>query len=207
MVIQPCLARCLLREGSRVLAPQGPGMQHKVARVSDAGMQGWEFSEGQEGCSPEEQTTLHREPMGTEGMVVPDQEMLPGTSSTSVITSMGTSSLLLHAMRSHVASRQPLKKKWGIQITPFMDHSLVMAKGLVNSMPCHAGPPKVDRWVIVKSFDNTWCAGRGNGKPLQYSCHKRPMNSIKRQEDPHPPPRPGQKMPSMSLRKSGAYCY
>ena len=64
-----------------------------------------------------------------------------------------------------------------------MDHSLVMAKGLVNSMPCHAGPPKVDRWVIAKSFDNTWCAGRGNGKPLQYSCHKKPMTSIKRQKD------------------------
>lgn len=29
MVIQPCLARCPLQEGSRVLAPQGPGMQHR----------------------------------------------------------------------------------------------------------------------------------------------------------------------------------
>jgi len=51
--------------------------------------------------------------------------------------------------------------------------------------PCHVGPPKVDRWVIVKSSDKTWCARRGNGKPLQYS-HENPMNSIKRQKDPTP---------------------
>ena len=28
-----------------------------------------------------------------------------------------------------------------------------------------------------------WCAGEGNGKPLQYSCLKNPMNSMKRQKD------------------------
>ena len=31
--------------------------------------------------------------------------------------------------------------------------------------------------------DITWSTGEGNGKPLQYSCHENPMNSIKRQKD------------------------
>ena len=28
-----------------------------------------------------------------------------------------------------------------------------------------------------------WSTGEGNGKPLQYSCPKNPMNSMKRQKD------------------------
>ena len=28
-----------------------------------------------------------------------------------------------------------------------------------------------------------WSTGEGNGKPLQYSCLEKPMNSMKRQED------------------------
>ena len=28
-----------------------------------------------------------------------------------------------------------------------------------------------------------WSTGEGNGKPLQYSCHENPMNSMKRQND------------------------
>ena len=40
-----------------------------------------------------------------------------------------------------------------------------------------------DRWVIVETFDKTRSAGRGNGKPLQYSCLEKPMNSMKRQKD------------------------
>ena len=40
-----------------------------------------------------------------------------------------------------------------------------------------------DRRVMVKSSDKTWSTGVGNGKPLQYSCHENPMNSIKRQKD------------------------
>ena len=28
-----------------------------------------------------------------------------------------------------------------------------------------------------------WSTGEGNGKPLQYSCLGKPMNSIKRQKD------------------------
>ena len=28
-----------------------------------------------------------------------------------------------------------------------------------------------------------WSTGKGNGKPLEYSCFENPMNSIKRQRD------------------------
>ena len=31
--------------------------------------------------------------------------------------------------------------------------------------------------------DRMWPTGKGNGKPLQYSCLENPMNSIKRQKD------------------------
>ena len=37
--------------------------------------------------------------------------------------------------------------------------------------------------VMVESSDKTWSTGEGNGKPLQYSCLKSPMNSMKRQKD------------------------
>ena len=40
-----------------------------------------------------------------------------------------------------------------------------------------------DRWVMVESSDKTWSTGKGNGKPLQYSCLENPMNSMKRQND------------------------
>ena len=36
---------------------------------------------------------------------------------------------------------------------------------------------------MVESSDNTRSTGEGNGKPLQYSCHENPMNSMKRQKD------------------------
>ena len=35
----------------------------------------------------------------------------------------------------------------------------------------------------MESSGRTWSIGEGNGKPLQYSCLKNPMNSIKRQKD------------------------
>ena len=47
-------------------------------------------------------------------------------------------------------------------------------------MPCRATQ---DGWVLVESSDKMWFTGEGNGKPLQYSCHKNPMNSMKRQKD------------------------
>ena len=40
-----------------------------------------------------------------------------------------------------------------------------------------------DGWVTVESSDKMWFTGRRNGKPLQYSGHKNPMNCIKRQKD------------------------
>ena len=40
-----------------------------------------------------------------------------------------------------------------------------------------------DGRVTVESSDKTWSTGEGNGKPLQYSCLKNPMNSVKRQKD------------------------
>ena len=40
-----------------------------------------------------------------------------------------------------------------------------------------------DGWVMVENYDRMWSTGERNGKPLQYSCHKTPMNSMKRQKD------------------------
>ena len=39
-----------------------------------------------------------------------------------------------------------------------------------------------DEWVMVERSDTMWSTGEGNGEPLQYSCHKNPMNIIKRQK-------------------------
>ena len=36
---------------------------------------------------------------------------------------------------------------------------------------------------MVESSDKTWSTGKGNGKPLQYSCLENPMNRKKRQKD------------------------
>ena len=36
---------------------------------------------------------------------------------------------------------------------------------------------------MVESSDKPWSTGKGNGKPLQYSCLENPMNSMKRQKD------------------------
>ena len=35
----------------------------------------------------------------------------------------------------------------------------------------------------MERSDRMWSTGEGNGKPLQYSCHENPMNSMKRQND------------------------
>ena len=40
-----------------------------------------------------------------------------------------------------------------------------------------------DGWVMVESSDKTWSIGERTGKPLQYSCHENPVNSMKRQKD------------------------
>ena len=36
---------------------------------------------------------------------------------------------------------------------------------------------------MVERFDRMWSTGEGNGKSLQYSFLKNPMNSMKRQND------------------------
>ena len=40
-----------------------------------------------------------------------------------------------------------------------------------------------DGSITAKSSDKMWSTGEMNGKPLQYSCLKHPMNSMKRQKD------------------------
>ena len=47
-------------------------------------------------------------------------------------------------------------------------------------MPCGTTQ---DGRVMVERSDKIWSTGEGNGKPLQYSCLKNPMNSMKRQND------------------------
>ena len=55
---------------------------------------------------------------------------------------------------------------------------------LPNSMkPSHACGATQDRWVVVERSDRMWSTGKGNGKPLQYSCLENPMNSMKKQND------------------------
>ena len=55
---------------------------------------------------------------------------------------------------------------------------------LSNSMKLsHARGATKDEWVMVERSDRMWSAGERNGKPLQYSCLKNPMNSMKRQND------------------------
>ena len=55
---------------------------------------------------------------------------------------------------------------------------------LSNSMkPSHAHRATQDGRVTVERSDRMWSTGEGNGKPLQYSCHENPMNSMKRQKD------------------------
>ena len=55
---------------------------------------------------------------------------------------------------------------------------------LSNSMKLsHAREATQDGQVIVERSDRMWSTGEGNGKPLQYSCLKNSMNSMKRQNE------------------------
>ena len=57
---------------------------------------------------------------------------------------------------------------------------------------------------MVKRSDRMWSTGEGNDKPLQYSCHENPMNSMKRQKDRALKDNsPGQYVPIMLLEISG----
>ena len=50
-------------------------------------------------------------------------------------------------------------------------------------MSHHACRATQDGWVMVESSDKMWSTGKGNSKPLQYSCLENPMNSMKSQKD------------------------
>ena len=87
-----------------------------------------------------------------------------------------------------------------------MDQSLVVEKGLaqLNEAMSHALQGHPARQMGHESSDKTWSTGGGNGKPLHHSCHKNPMNSMKRRkdmtlEDEHL----GHKVSRMLLGKSG----
>ena len=55
---------------------------------------------------------------------------------------------------------------------------------LPNSMkPSHACGATQDRRVMVERHDRLWSTGEENGRPLQYSCLEKPVNSMKRQND------------------------
>ena len=41
----------------------------------------------------------------------------------------------------------------------------------------------LDTLLFLFATDRMWSTGEGNGKPLQYSCLEKPMNSMKRQND------------------------
>ena len=47
----------------------------------------------------------------------------------------------------------------------------------------HSHGATQDGWVMVERDDRIWSTGKGNGKPLQYSCLENAMNSMKRQND------------------------
>ena len=47
-------------------------------------------------------------------------------------------------------------------------------------MPCGATQ---DGRVMLERSDRMWSTGKGNGKPLQYSCLENPMNTMKRQKN------------------------
>ena len=47
----------------------------------------------------------------------------------------------------------------------------------------HARGATQDGRIMVERSDRMWSTGEGNGKPLQYSCLEKPINSVKRQND------------------------
>ena len=60
-----------------------------------------------------------------------------------------------------------------------MDHS----PDQLSETMSHAMWNTQDGQVTVESSEKTWSTGERNGKPLQYSCLKNLMNSMKRQKD------------------------
>ena len=73
----------------------------------------------------------------------------------------------------------------GIMLSEKLTNLITWTTALSNSMKLWAMPCRAnqDRQVMVESSEKMWSTGEGNGKPLQYSCLKNPMNSMKRQKD------------------------
>ena len=71
------------------------------------------------------------------------------------------------------------------QKTSKSNHTTTTA--LSNSMkPSHVCGATGDGQVMVERSDRMWFTREGNGKSLQYSCLKNPMNSMKRRKDRTP---------------------
>ena len=68
-------------------------------------------------------------------------------------------------------------------ISPSWIIALLLRRSLWNSIKLWAMPCKTiqDGQVIAESSEKKWSTGGENGNSLQYSCHKNPMNSMKRQ--------------------------
>ena len=67
------------------------------------------------------------------------------------------------------------------------DHSVIFEIAskycISDSFVDYDGYSISSKGLLVESSDKTWSTGEGNGKPLQYSWLKNPMNSMKRQKD------------------------
>ena len=78
-----------------------------------------------------------------------------------------------------------------------------------SDRPIKAFINRPQRWLFLPAeFSNSsnkmWSTGKGNGKPLQYSCLENPMNSMKRQKHRTLKDElPRSKMPNMLLEISG----
>ena len=85
--------------------------------------------------------------------------------------------------------RYPTPKVRETQVRWYHNHRklaslIIWTIALSNSVkPNHALGATQDRLVIVERSDTMWSTGKGNGKPLQYSCLENPMNRMKRQND------------------------
>ena len=81
-------------------------------------------------------------------------------------------------MRKH---KEKLRKQFHSSLTNLITWTTALSDSMkLWAMPCGATQ---DGQVMVDSSDKMWSTGEGNGKPLQYSCLKNPMNSMKRQND------------------------
>ena len=71
--------------------------------------------------------------------------------------------------------------EWKPQLQKTNQKLITWTTALSNSMKLWAMPcsSTQDGWVMVEISDKTWSTGEGNGKPLLYSCHENPMNTMK----------------------------